>query len=198
MRSRKNDNEKKEMKAVEREKIKKNPPHRPEKPIDWNLVDQLLQYGSPATEVASHFDMHADTLCLRVEKKFGMTFTAFSAERRQKGLSKLRSKQMFKALNEDGDTTMLIWLGKNYLNQRDGEDKGSNPANDKDLTTLLNSIKSQPPLIELQEELKSLREQLHALKQQTNNEFQSSEQALEHMGRSRQIGEDFCEYTKTD
>lgn len=102
---------------------KKNPPHRPEKEIDWAIVDQLLQHGSPATEVAPHFDMAAETFCDRVQKKFGKSFTAYSAEKRQKGLSKLRSKQMYKALNADGDTTMLIWLGKNYLGQRDRQEK---------------------------------------------------------------------------
>lgn len=97
--------------------ISKNPPHRPEKPIDWKIVDQLLLAGCTGTEIAANFDIHADTLYNRIQEKYGMTFTAFSAERRQKGESILRAKQYEKALEKDN--TMLIWLGKQRLNQKE-------------------------------------------------------------------------------
>lgn len=90
---------------------------RSEKPVDWNKVENMLMGGSCGREIASHFDMHPSTLYRKVEEKHNMTFTQFSAEKRAKGDSLLRNKQFEKALK--GDNTLLIWLGKNRLNQRD-------------------------------------------------------------------------------
>lgn len=112
---------------------------RPPKPIDWELVDKLLIAGCMATEVAAHFHVHADTFCTQLEKKYGMTFTSYSAEKRQKGDSLLRSVQFNKALK--GDNSLLIWLGKNRLKQRENEDKTDVPPNDKALGELLIELK---------------------------------------------------------
>lgn len=88
---------------------------RPEKPINWKLVDDLLIAGCNGSEIASHFDMHPDTLYRRIEEQYGMGFTAYCSEKRQRGDSILRSKQFEKAMK--GDNTMLVWLGKNRLKQ---------------------------------------------------------------------------------
>jgi hypothetical protein len=88
---------------------------RPEKPINWKLVDDLLIAGCLGTEIAPHFDIHPTNFYIRVEQEYGMSFTAYSAEKRQKGDSILRAKQFEKATK--GDNTMLVWLGKNRLKQ---------------------------------------------------------------------------------
>lgn len=88
---------------------------RPEKPINWKLVDDLLIAGCTGTEIASHFDMHHDTFYDRVSKEYGTSFTSYSSEKKQKGDSILRAKQFEKAAK--GDNTMLVWLGKNRLKQ---------------------------------------------------------------------------------
>lgn len=95
--------------------------NRPQKEIDWNLVDKLLEAGCIGTEIAPYFDMHPDTLYLRCSKEKDMTFTAYSYEKRSKGDSNIRMAQYFKALglSENGDNTLLIWLGKNRLNQKE-------------------------------------------------------------------------------
>lgn len=90
---------------------------RPEKPIDWKKVDDLLIAGCLGTEIAAHFDMHATTFYSRVEEKYGMSFTLYSSEKKHKGDSLLRAKQFEKALEKDN--TMLIWLGKQRLSQRE-------------------------------------------------------------------------------
>jgi len=90
---------------------------RPTKPIDWELVDQLLIYGCSATEIAPHFNVHRDTLSDRLRERTGMLFTEYSAIMFEKGNSVLRKAQYEKA--ELGDNTMLVWLGKNRLKQRD-------------------------------------------------------------------------------
>lgn len=135
---------------------------RPPKPIDWELVDRLLMAGCLGTEIAAHFDMHPDTFYNRVVDKYSMGFTEYQQEKRMKGESLLRAKQFEKAIK--GDNSMLIWLGKNRLDQRDGEDKKQNPSNDKLLTDLLSSIKSEKDQIieNLTNELTELKQRLNA------------------------------------
>ena len=88
-------------------------------PIDFEVVDSLLEAGCSGEEIASHFGIHADTLYNRVNNNFGKMWTAYSAEKKIKGCNLLRAKQYAKALGrcEDGDNTLLIWLGKTRLKQ---------------------------------------------------------------------------------
>jgi hypothetical protein len=90
---------------------------RPEKPIDWDRVEQLCRAGCSGPEIAPYFDMHFDTLYRKVKSEYGMTFTEYSAFKRAQGDSQLKEKQFLKAL--EGDNTLLIWLGKCRLKQRD-------------------------------------------------------------------------------
>lgn len=93
---------------------------RPEKIIDWDLVDKLLIAGCLGTEIASHFDMHPKTFYDRVYDKYKVTFTEYSQERRSHGDSLLRKAQFDKALEKDN--TMMIWLGKQRLNQKENHE----------------------------------------------------------------------------
>lgn len=88
-----------------------------EKPIDWELVDKLLMAGCSGTEIAPHFNIHEDTLYNRTSERYGMHYSAYSAKMYEKGNSCLRNVQYDKALA--GDNTMMVWLGKNRLKQRD-------------------------------------------------------------------------------
>jgi hypothetical protein len=99
------------------------PAGRPEKPINWPRVDELLEAGCHGTEICPHFDLTPDAFYDRVYKKFGINFTDYSQKMRQKGDSLLREKQYKKALK--GDNMMLIWLGKNRLNQSDSSNEKS-------------------------------------------------------------------------
>jgi len=94
---------------------------RPFKPIDWVLVDKLLEAGCLGTEIAANFDMHPNTFYDRVVEKHGMSFTDYSCEKRARGQSILRATQYYKAIGESkkGDNTLLIWLGKQRLDQKE-------------------------------------------------------------------------------
>lgn len=96
---------------------------RPEKPIDWKLVDELLIAGCMGTEIAPHFDMHYETLYRRVEEKFGIGFTEYSRQKRAQGDACLRKVQYDKAMG--GDNTLLVWLGKNRLAQKESHQEVS-------------------------------------------------------------------------
>jgi hypothetical protein len=113
---------------------------RPIKPIDWKLVDTLLMSGCTGTEIASHFDMAAKSFYIRVEQQYGMTFTDYSSEKRSRGESLLRHKQFEVAMK--GDKTMLVWLGKNRLGQKETEEKTTIAPNDTYLTAIIAELKS--------------------------------------------------------
>ncbi len=94
---------------------------RPEKPIDWDLVDTLLVSGCNCVEIAAHFQIHPTNFGIRLEKKYGMGYTTYAYEKRKQGDSLLKHTQYMKALgkSDKGDNTLLIWLGKNRLEQRE-------------------------------------------------------------------------------
>ena len=98
-----------------RKKVTENGP--PQKFIDWERVDHLLMCGCPGTEIAASFDIHYDTFYRRVQEKYGIGYTQYSQSKRMTGHALLREVQMKKALS--GDNTMMIWLGKNLLNQKE-------------------------------------------------------------------------------
>lgn len=91
---------------------------RPEISIDWQRVDELLEAGCPGTEIAAHIGMHRETFYDRVVKKFNVSFSDYSAQKKAKGDSLLREAQFKKAVKKL-DNGMLVWLGKQRLNQRE-------------------------------------------------------------------------------
>lgn len=97
------------------------PAGRPEITIDWKQVDNLLVAGCTGTEISSFLGVHPDTLYNQTEKFYGVKFSDYSAQKRQKGDSILRAKQF--ELASRGDKMMLIWLGKNRLKQKDTPDE---------------------------------------------------------------------------
>ena len=148
---------------------------RPHKEINWVLVDNLLEAGCLGTEIAAHFDMHPDTFYRRVEETYNMGFTAYSSLKREKGESILRAAQYAKAIgaSKKGDNTLLIYLGKVRLNQRETADTTIAP-NDKVLNFADAYIKAEAERTELVTKLKELQDQFDAFKSQADTIVQRS------------------------
>ncbi len=87
--------------------------------IDWQLVDDLLIAGSHGTEVAAFLGIHPNTLYNRVKEKYKCDFCEYSQQKKSIGEAMIRKQQLHKALGltKEGDNTLLIWLGKQRLNQ---------------------------------------------------------------------------------
>ena len=77
--------------------------------ISHEEVAQLAKYFCPIVDMAKYFGVSRDT----IHKFFTDTIKKAQIDVKQS----LRSKQIEIALK--GDKTMLIWLGKNYLDQSD-------------------------------------------------------------------------------
>lgn len=95
---------------------------RPKLTINWKKVDKLLQAGATGTSIADIIGVKVDTLYKRCKVERKMTFSEYSQTKRAIGLDLVRVKQFDLAMG--GDKTMLVWLGKQHLNQSDkGEAK---------------------------------------------------------------------------
>lgn len=93
---------------------------RPLKPIDWNLVEKKMEAGCNGVEISGSLHIDTDTFYSRFKEEFGESFSALSANYHSGGKSNLKVRQYAKAM--EGNINMLIWLGKNWLGQKDGQD----------------------------------------------------------------------------
>ena len=89
----------------------------------WKFINQFLLSGCDGASVARHFGMHPDTFYSKVLDRYGedygiTTFSAYAQLKRAEGHEMIRNKQFERAILSGSDT-MLIWLGKQLLGQRD-------------------------------------------------------------------------------
>lgn len=97
----------------------KNKGGRPPKQIDLNQVKQLAALQCTDSEIRSVLGVSKDTF---IRRKADPEFAQAIADGKEMGKVSLRRMQWNLAKNS---TAMLIFMGKNYLNQRDKpEDEG--------------------------------------------------------------------------
>jgi hypothetical protein len=108
-------------------------------PIDWKRVEKLITSGCSGVQVAAILGIDTDTLYNRCKSEFGVYFSAYSAPFKEICNSLLQQKQVEVALK--GNTTMLVWLGKNRLDQKD--DPKSHEEFDSKLKGYIDHLKSQ-------------------------------------------------------
>lgn len=93
-------------------------------PVPPDEVEHMASLGCPDREIAQHFGVKEDTLRRH--------FAEYLIKGRSNLKMKLRQAQIRAAL--EGNVVMLIWLGKNILNQNDAgvvnDDNRALPWND--------------------------------------------------------------------
>jgi hypothetical protein len=82
---------------------------RPKKELDTNMIEKLASIFCTNEEISTIVGCHPDTLA--------DNFSEYLKKGRDKGKMSLRRMQWEKA--QTGNTTMLIWLGKQMLGQKD-------------------------------------------------------------------------------
>lgn len=90
---------------------------RPKAEIDWAEVDKYLKAQCDGVGIAAILGVYPDTLYNACERDHKTTFSAYSQLKKTEGKELLRQKQIEVAMG--GDKTMLVWLGKQYLDQSD-------------------------------------------------------------------------------
>ena len=101
----------------EKPKKKKSNAGRKKVVIDWKRVDKSLMSGSNGVQVSAMLGVHPDTLYNKCKEVKKMDFSAYQQQKRQEGNDVLFGLQY--ELAKSGDRGMLIWLGKNRLDQSD-------------------------------------------------------------------------------
>jgi hypothetical protein len=105
---------------VNKKNTEKSVGGRPKLPFDIEQFEELCKIQCLEEEIAAVMKMSVDTLDRNCKSIYNKCFADVFAEKRKDGKSSLRRKQYLKAIN--GDTTMLIWLGKNMLDQKDRQE----------------------------------------------------------------------------
>lgn len=90
---------------------------RPRAVINWKALDALCMAQCTLTEIAAHLGVSEDTIERAVSRERGMSFAEYFEQKRKAGFASLRRKQHQIAM--EGNVTMLIWLGKQWLGQSD-------------------------------------------------------------------------------
>jgi len=177
----------------------KLPRGRPVIPIDWDVVDEHLYAGCDGRTIASKLGINEDTLYNRVKEQFGVIFSVYSAWKCQMGDDILKKAQFDKATGKTrkGDTTLLTFLGKVRLKQRENPEMVTSP-NDPNLDFADAYMKSEAAKKQLEDRLAELEEQLRALKPQTDPIIQRSDEEIQYLGGGCPIGQDLLEHSETD
>lgn len=92
------------------------PMGRPRKEIDREQFEKLCGLQCTKEEICGWFGVTDKTLDAWCRRALGQTFSEVYAEKRQVGKISLRRSQFRLA---EKNATMAIWLGKQYLGQRD-------------------------------------------------------------------------------
>ena len=90
---------------------------RPRKEIDREVVRKLCAMQCTGEEIASFIDVDYDTLNAATKREHKMGFSDYFKKHSANGKISLRRKQYEVATS--GNVPMLIWLGKQYLDQKD-------------------------------------------------------------------------------
>lgn len=92
---------------------------RPRKEIDKKQFENLCALQCTHDEICAWFDVTVKTLESWCKRTYGDSFSKVFAQKRGKGKISLRRSQFQLA---EKSASMAIWLGKQYLNQRDNVD----------------------------------------------------------------------------
>jgi len=96
-------------------------------PEQWDIAHKLANIHCTKEEIASLTGISEDTLDRLIRERYDKTFSEWFTVASAGGKVSIRRLQFKKAM--DGNVTMLIWLGKQWLGQRDKVENASGPSN---------------------------------------------------------------------
>jgi len=102
----------------------KNKGGRPKYEIDYKTLDSLCGILCTGEEIASILNIDYDTLNAALKRDKHGGFSEYYKKKSSNGKASLRRRQFKAAL--DGNPTMLVWLGKQYLDQSDKTESNIN------------------------------------------------------------------------
>ena len=103
--------------------------------IDWAKVDKMARAQSSAASIADALGIHWATLRSHCMTDHKIELSEYIRLKKTEGMENLRVKQYDVAM--EGDKTMLIWLGKQYL----GQSESQSGSQDTSITIEVNGSK---------------------------------------------------------
>lgn len=91
--------------------------------FDWKVLDAILQFKPTGKVCAEIMGVSHDTIERRIKEKFNMTFAEYR-ESKMAGMKMNLSKKQYEVAMS-GNVTMLIWLGKQWLDQKEKVEENS-------------------------------------------------------------------------
>ena len=86
----------------------------------WRYFDLFCKVGASKEDLAEAMQCDAKTCAAICRRDKGIELSEYMQKKRGQGRCQLRAKQFEVAMN--GDKTLLIWLGKQWLGQADKPD----------------------------------------------------------------------------
>jgi hypothetical protein len=139
------------------------------KEIDYHIFEELCKICCTEEEICSILGVSVTTLTARIKEHYfdeetgePLTFRDVYKRYSNYGIASLRREQFASAINRQ-NTTMQVWLGKQYLGQRDKFDATSGGASIRPVQIL---VENPQTAVTLQETLDNIaRERADTLKQ---------------------------------
>lgn len=139
-----------------------NPVGPPKKHIAWEQFENFCSLQCTQSEMADMMHIDADTLRSRVKEHYGDDYSVIYKRLSSPGKCSLRRYQFLQAKK---NCTMAIWLGKNWLDQKDSDKNDRTPPNDQYLSDLHELLKQNK---ELKDKLESLQQAADGIKPKAN------------------------------
>jgi hypothetical protein len=102
---------------MEQQTKPKNKMGRPKIEINQTVFDTVIQLPLTKADIAGCCAVSEDTIERYVKSRFETTFAVLHEQKKHTFRKNILGKQYEMAMK--GDRTLLIWLGKQYLNQAD-------------------------------------------------------------------------------
>lgn len=94
---------------------------RPKKQINWDVVEQLMKYGSSGVEISGNLRIQKDTFYRQFKQKYGTSYQDYHADVHEGGKASLRASLWSKALNNKspGNAQLLLFMGRCILGMKE-------------------------------------------------------------------------------
>lgn len=108
---------------------------------DWNSVNYMCMIHCTGEEIAGVLQMDYDTLNRNCKEKHGIPISEYIKRHSAGGKMSLRRAQWKSA--ENGNVTMQIWLGKQWLGQKEQSEVSINRNDDETIREMENYFGSK-------------------------------------------------------
>lgn len=156
---------------------------RPRRSIDWVLFEELCEIQCTRGELAALLKVDLDTLITAARKYYKIEdFSEIYEKFTSIGKCSLRRYQYVQAKHKP---VMAIWLGKQWLGQKDHEEKVLPPNED--------SLNMRQHLYAALYQLDQIKKEFDDFKSKASSELQPSDSSIQSVDRVSELRQDVCQ-----